>query len=96
LEGLTTDGQGLEQRRDGFSAGLRIASSSRRRALSRRVVGDALSGLSGNVGPGHDENVLNWKQIDRLLDVKALYSAIYTPPPLISKLDYKSSDENRM
>lgn len=54
LDIQTTNGQRLEQLRDGFATSLGIASSARRRALGRREEGDTLRGLRGNVGPSHD------------------------------------------
>jgi hypothetical protein len=55
LESLTSNGQGLEQFRNGLAAGLRATRRTSWRALRRCEVGYALSGSNGNVGPSHGD-----------------------------------------
>lgn len=53
LECQASDGQGLEEFRNGLSTSLGITSCACWWALSRREVGDALRGLGGDVWPSH-------------------------------------------
>jgi hypothetical protein len=57
LECLASDGQGLEELRNGLAACLGLASSSCWWTLSRSEEGDALSGFDGDVGPSHGEYI---------------------------------------
>lgn len=55
LEYLASDGQGLEELRNGLAACLGVAGSSCCWTLSRSEVGDALSSVDGDIGPSHVE-----------------------------------------
>jgi hypothetical protein len=55
LESQASNGQRLEQLRNGLAAGLRVARRTSWRALRRCEVGDALSGGNGDVGPSHGD-----------------------------------------
>jgi hypothetical protein len=60
LEGHASNSQGLEQFRDGLATCLRVASSTGCGLLGRSEIGNALSGLDGDIGPSHfEEYVLN-------------------------------------